>query len=64
MNEMKWLKGFWRSGVCGLAALLAVNTAGAITGVTLGYSWLCIGTAGLLGVPGVAMLTIVEALIK
>ncbi len=61
---MRWLRGFWRSALCGLAALLAVNTAGAFTGVTLGYSWLCIGTAGMLGVPGVAMLTVLDGLIK
>ena len=61
---MRWVKGLWQSGLWGLGGLLAVNTAGAFTGVTLGYSWLCIGTAGLLGIPGVAALTIVDALIK
>ena len=61
---MRWLKGLWQSGVWGVAALLAVNTAGAFTGVTLGYSWLCIVSAWVLGVPGVAVLTIMDALIK
>ena len=64
MNRMRWLKSVWRSGLCGLGALLMVNTAGAFTGVTLGYSWLCVGTAGLLGVPGVALLTVLEGMLK
>lgn len=61
---MKTLKRVWRSGLWGFGALLAVNTAGAFTGVTLGYSLLCIGAAGLLGVPGVVMLTVLEGMLK
>ena len=61
---MRWLKGCCRSGIGGLGALLAVNTAGAFTGLTLGYSWLCVSTATLLGFPGVILLVILDAVIK
>jgi inhibitor of the pro-sigma K processing machinery len=44
----------------GLGALLAVNTVGAFTGVTLGYSWLSIGMAGVLGIPGVISLVLLD----
>lgn len=61
---MKRLHSWYRSCVLGFVALLAVNTAGAFTGVTLGYSWLCVGTAGVLGIPGVTALVLLDMMIK
>lgn len=59
---VKWIVDWLRSGIWGLCALLAVNTAGAFTGVTLGYSWLCISAAGFFGVPGVITLVLLNML--
>ena len=61
---MKWLKRAALSSLWGLGSLVAVNAAGAFTGVTLGYSWMSVGTAALLGVPGVILLTVLDVLIK
>ena len=48
----------------GLGGLLAVNISGAFTGVTLGFSWLCIGVSALLGVPGVALMVLLQGVLK
>ena len=48
----------------GLSGLLAVNISGAFTGVTLGFSWLCIVTATLLGSPGVTLLVVLDLWMK
>ena len=64
VNEMKWLRSWYRCGIGGLGALLAVNTVGAFTGVTLGYSWLSIGMAGVLGIPGVTALVLLDMIVK
>ena len=37
----------------GLAAVFAVNLAGLVTGITLAVNWYTLGTAVLLGLPGV-----------
>lgn len=58
------LRGWWRSALLGLGGLLAVNISGAFTGVTLGFSWLCIGVSALLGVPGVALIVLLQGVLK
>ena len=44
----------------GLAALLAVNWSAAYTGVRLGFNLFNAAVAGVLGVPGVALLLLVQ----
>ena len=58
------LRGWWHSALMGLGGLLAVNISGAFTGVTLGFSWLCIGVSALLGVPGVALIVLLHGVLK
>lgn len=58
------LRCWWRSALMGLSGLLAVNISGAFTGVTLGFSWLCIVTATLLGSPGVTLLVVLDLWMK
>jgi len=58
------IRKWCHSGMIGVGALLAVNTAGAFTGVTLGYSYLVTAIALVLGVPGVALLTLLDGLFK
>lgn len=41
------------SALQGLAAVFAVNLAGLVTGITLAVNWYTLGTAVLLGLPGV-----------
>ena len=41
------------SALQGLAAVFAVNLAGLGTGITLAVNWYTLGTAVLLGLPGV-----------
>lgn len=41
------------SALQGLAAVFAVNLAGLVTGITLTVNWYTLGTAVLLGLPGV-----------
>lgn len=41
------------SALQGIAAMFAVNLAGLATGVTVAVNWYTIGTAALLGLPGV-----------
>ncbi len=61
---MRWLKSAWRSAKAGWGGLLLVHLLGGFTGVTLGFSWLCIGTATLLGFPGVILLVLLDMMIK
>ena len=58
------VRGWWRSALMGLGGLLVVNISGAFTGVTLGFSWLCIGVSALLGIPGVTTLVLMDMLMK
>lgn len=44
---------FTVSALQGLAAVFAVNLAGLVTGITLAVNWYTLGTAVLLGLPGV-----------
>ncbi len=41
------------SALQGLAAVFAVNLTGLVTGITLTVNWYTLGTAVLLGLPGV-----------
>ena len=48
------------NAVLGLAALLAVNKTAAYTGVQLGLNLFNAAVAGILGVPGVVLLALVD----
>ncbi len=48
------------SGTQGLCAIGLVNVLGTFTGVSLGFSWLSIGIAMTLGIPGVIGLTLLD----
>ena len=54
------LRGVLASGVQGLCALGAVNLFGAFAQATLGVSWLTVGTAFGLGIPGVISLLLLK----
>ena len=54
------LRGIVTSGVQGLCALGAVNLFGAFAQAILGVSWLTVGTAFGLGIPGVIGLLILK----
>ena len=54
------LRRLFVGAVQGLCALAAVNVAGAVTGVSLGISWLSLAAAGLLGIPGVTLLLLLQ----
>lgn len=56
-------EGFGRAvanGLLGLAALLAVNLSSGYTGVRLGFNVFNGVTAGILGIPGVVLLLLVQ----
>ena len=56
-------EGFLRAavnGILGLAALLAVNTSSGYTGIHLGFNLFNGVVAGVLGVPGVVLLVLVQ----
>ena len=61
---MGWLKSAWHSAKAGWGGLLLVHLLGGFTGVSLGFSWLCVGTATVLGLPGVILLVLLDAVIK
>lgn len=61
---MRWLKNAWRSARAGWGGLLLVHLLGGFTGVSLGFSWLCLGAATLLGFPGVILLVLLDMMIK
>ena len=56
------MKGFLLSAVLGLVALALVNLCGAYKGVTLPINRLSLGAAGLLGIPGVTLLILINTL--
>ena len=43
---------------------MLVHLLGGFTGVSLGFSWLCVGTATLLGFPGVILLVLLDMMVK
>lgn len=48
-----FIKSVFLTVVQGLAALLAVNASGLMTGVTLPMNWLTLGTSAVFGTAGV-----------
>ena len=48
----------------GIGGLVLVHLLGGFTGVVLGFSWLCIGVSAVLGLPGVAMLVVLDGILK
>ena len=52
------------SAVKGLAALFAVNAAGALTGVTIAVNPVTLGAACLLGIPGSITLLLLDILFQ
>ena len=57
------MKDFLLSAVLGFAALALDNLCGDYTGVLVPLNRLSIGAAGLLGVPGVTLLVLLNALL-
>ena len=57
------MKGYLLSAVLGLVALALVNLCGAYTGVVLPVSRLSLGAAGLLGIPGVTLMILLNTLL-
>ena len=51
------------SGVQGLCALGVVDVLGAFTGVSLGFSWFTAAVSGVLGIPGVISLLLLNLLL-
>jgi inhibitor of the pro-sigma K processing machinery len=45
---------------CGFAALVILNAVGAGVGVVIGVNWLNAAVAGILGLPGAALLLILK----
>lgn len=57
------MKGFLLSASLGLLALALVNLCGAYTGVLLPINRLSLGAAGLLGIPGVTLLILLDTML-
>lgn len=55
------MKGFILSAVLGLGALALVNLCGQATGVFLPVNRMTLLGAGLLGIPGVTLLVVLDA---
>lgn len=52
-----------RSGTQGLGAVVLLNVTAGVTGVSLGFSWLTVGSALLLGLPGVIGLVLMQIIL-
>lgn len=59
---MRIVKGFLGSGVLGILALCALIFTAPYTGVTLPVCRLSLAAAGLLGVPGVTLIILLQIL--
>ena len=57
------MKSFIFSGLLGFIALAAVNLTAPYTGVALAVTHLSIGVSGLLGVPGVTLMVILNTIL-
>lgn len=57
------MKGFLLSAALGLTALALVNLCGPYTGVVLPLSKLSLGAACVLGIPGVTLLILLNAML-
>lgn len=60
---MKKIGAFFRNALCGTVALIAVHLVSAFSGVGLGFGWLTLGVSILFGVPGVAMLMLLNIIL-
>ena len=58
------IRQWMRSAKWGVVAMGIVNLSAAFTGFSLGFSWLSGGVAVVLGVPGVILLTITNAILS
>ncbi len=52
------------SATLGLCALGAVNLLGGLTGVSVGFSWLAVGSSMLLGIPGVVGMVVLDVVLR
>lgn len=59
----RFIKSLLVSAVQGFAALLAVNAAGTMTGVTLPLNALTLGSSAVFGTPGVIMNLIAQIIL-
>lgn len=57
------MKGFFISAALGFVSLAVVNLCAPYTGVALPISRLSIAASGLLGIPGVTLMVILNALL-
>lgn len=57
------MKSFLFSGALGLLALAAVNLTAQYTGVALAATRLSVAVSGLLGVPGVTLMVILNTIL-
>lgn len=57
------MKSFLFSGALGFLALAAVNLTGQYTGVFLAVNRLTLASSGLLGVPGVTLMVILNTVL-
>ncbi len=57
------MKNFLTSALLGFLALAAVNLCAAYTGVALPVNRLSVAVSGLLGIPGVTLMVILNALL-
>ncbi len=60
----KPIRSLLSSAVQGFCALAAVNMAGAFSGVTLGLTTFTAGVCGVLGLPGVITLLILQVILR
>ena len=56
------IKGILATAAQGVAALYAVKLAGLVIGTQLAVNWYTLGTAAVLGSPGVAMMLAVQTI--
>ena len=59
----RFIKSLFVSAVQGFAALLAVNAAGTMTGVTLPLNAITLGSSAVFGTPGVIMNLIAQIIL-
>ena len=59
----RFIKSLFVSAIQGFAALLAVNAAGTMTGVTLPLNAITLGSSAVFGTPGVIMNLIAQIIL-
>ena len=60
LRSRRPVRGLLSSGMQGLCALGLVNLLGGFTQVSLGLSWLAVGSSFVLGIPGVVTLLLLR----